>query len=234
MALRWYWSVEPVEESAGHLVSSFIRSQPDILTSKGIYPSLADKLALLISIPCIRLDYRQPAQTEFCTADIIASLNYLSEQYSSSRFVVVGWSFGASPCITAAAQEDRISGVATVGAQLANTSGISQLPPRPLLLLHGTGDRVLSASCSQTLYELYGNVGQRDFKLFPGGDHGLTGHAPEAEGVILAFAAKTLGFEKLLNFETMDQARGDLVESEDERRREMKEGHDLEGGERIN
>ena len=220
-----------------HLVSIYLQQGPatlDILTNKGIYPSLADKLALLISIPVIRLDYRQPARTEFCTADIVASINYLAGQYHSSRFVVVGWSFGASPCLTAAAQDERISGVATVGAQLANTSGVSQLPPRPLLLLHGSGDRVLSASCSQTLYQLYGNTRERHLKLFPGGDHGLTGHAPEAEGAIWAFAARTLGFEKLLDFETIAQAGGDLVESEDERMKEMKEGHDLEGGERVN
>jgi dienelactone hydrolase len=201
---------------------------------QGIYPSLADKLALLISIPCIRLDYRHPAQTDYCTADIAASLDYLSQQYNSTRFVIVGWSFGSSPCITAAADEpDRIRGVASIGSQLAGTDGIAQLSPRPFFLLHGADDPVLSASSSQTLYQQYGTEGHRDIKLFPGGDHGLTGHAPEAEGMILAFAAKTLGFEKLLDYETMDQARRDLVESSDERKREMGQGHDLEGGERI-
>ncbi|RMJ24091.1 hypothetical protein PHISP_05049 [Aspergillus sp. HF37] len=200
----------------------------------GIYPSLADKLALLISIPCIRLDYRHPAQTDYCTADIAASLDYLWQQYNSTRFVIVGWSFGSSPCITAAANEpDRIRGVASIGSQLAGTDGITQLTPRPFLLLHGADDAVLSASSSQTLYQQYGTEGYRDIKLFPGGDHGLTGHAPEAEGMILAFAAKTLGFERLLDYETMDQARRDLVESSDERKREMEQGHDLEGGERI-
>lgn len=205
------------------------------LMKSGIYPSLADKLALLISIPCIRLDYREPAKTDYCTADIIASLNYLSQQYSSSRFVIVGWSFGGSPCITAAAEEpDRIRGITTVGTQSAGTDGINQLSPRPFLLLHGEDDHVLSATSSQGLYQKYGTEGQRDLKLFPGGDHGLTGHAPEAEGMILAFAAKTLGFERLLDYETMYQARRDLVESNEERKKEMESGHDLAGGERIN
>lgn len=148
--------------------------------------------------------------------------------------MVAGWSFGASPCITAAAQDsDRIHGVVTVAAQLGKTKGISQLSPRPLLLLHGDSDPVLSASCSQTLYQQYGAGGQRELKLFPGGDHGLTGHAPEAEEIILAFVARTLGFEKALDFETMELARRDLVESEEERRKEMESGHDLEGGERT-
>lgn len=93
---------------------------------------------------------------------------------------------------------------------------------------------MLSPSASQTLYQKYGAEGQRDLKVFPGGDHGLTGHAPEAEGMLLAFAARTLGFERLLDYETMDQAYRDLVESSEERRSEMESGHDLEGGERIN
>lgn len=206
-----------------------------MLIRTGIYSSLADKLALLISIPCIRLDYRQPAQTDYCTADIVASMDFLAQQYNLSRFVVVGWSFGGSPVISAAATErERIRGVVTVGSQTAKTEGITQLSPRPLLLLHGAGDRALSPACSQSLYREYGTEGQREIKLFAADDHGLSGHAPEAEGMILAFAARTLGFEKLLDFETMDQAKGDLVESGEERKREMETGHDLEGGERIN
>lgn len=51
--------------------------------------------------------------------------------------------------------------------------------------------------------------------------------------MILAFAAKALGFERLLDYEAMDQARRDLVESGEERKREMESGHDLEGGERL-
>jgi dienelactone hydrolase len=200
---------------------------------EGIYPSLGDKFALLLGIPCIRLDYRQPARTEYCSADIVASFTYLREHFNSSGFVLVGWSFGGSPCFTVAAQVERVRGVATVASQTAETSGIRKLSPRPLLLLHGTDDMVLSPTCSETLYREYGNNGPRELKLLPGDDHGLTKHAPEVERMIFEFAAKTLGFEKLLDQSTLDQAGEDLVESRDERIREMGEGHDLEGGERL-
>ncbi|EAW15193.1 uncharacterized protein ACLA_058550 [Aspergillus clavatus NRRL 1] len=200
----------------------------------GIYPSLADKLALLLSIPCIRLDYRQPAHTDYCAADIRASFTYLNRHFSSSHFVLVGWSFSGSPCFTVAAQEpDRVRGVATVASQTAHTAGIRQLSPRPVLLMHGTGDRVLSATCSETLYRAYGTTGPRELKLFPGDDHGLTWHAPEVERMILEFAARALGFDVLLNQAVLEQAGQDLVGSRDERIREMQEGHDLEGGERL-
>ena len=199
--------------------------------NKGIYPSLADKLSLLLGIPVIRLDYRQPSKSGYCTADVIASFDYLERQFQSTRFVVVGWSFGGSPCFTVAEREpERLCGVATVASQTASTSGVSKLSPRPLLLLHGTGDRVLSPACSKSLYQSYGTEGPRELKLFEGDDHGLSNHAEEAEELVFMFIAKTLGFGRLLeNPEIASQARQDLVESKDRRILEMEQGHDLEG-----
>ncbi|KAH1547066.1 hypothetical protein LV164_007529 [Aspergillus fumigatus] len=172
-----------------------------------IYPSIADKLALLLGIPSIRLDCRRPARTEYCSADIVASFTYLREHFNSTTFVLIGWSFGGSPCFTVAAQDDRVRGVATVASQTANTVGIKK-------------------------FEEYGNTGPREIRLLPGDDHGLTRHSTEVEKMIFEFAAKTLGFEKLLD-QSSDQAGEDLVESRDERIREMVEGHDLEGDERL-
>ncbi|KAF7180894.1 hypothetical protein CNMCM7691_000023 [Aspergillus felis] len=228
---RSYSAVE-AKESAVVLVSG---AGGGVSGPSGIYASLGDKLALLLGIPCIRLDYRRPARTEYCSADIVASFTYLRKHFNSSSFVLVGWSFGGSPCFTVAAQQPEcVRGVATVASQTAQTAGIQKLSPRPVLLLHGTDDTVLSPTCSETLYREYGN-GPRELKLLPGDDHGLTKHAPEVEKMIFEFAAKTLGFEKLLNQQPMvlDQAGEDLVESRDERIREMGEGHDLEGGERL-
>ncbi|KAM0097130.1 hypothetical protein ACP6JE_008348 [Aspergillus fumigatus] len=180
-----------------------------------------NKLALLLGIPSIRLDYRRPARTEYCSADIVASFTYLREHFNSTTFVLIGWSFGGSPCFTVAAQDDRVRGW-----------GSRDLSPRPVLLLHGTDDKVLSPACSETLYREYGNTGPREIRLLPGNDHGLTRHSTEVEKMIFEFAAKTLGFEKLLD-QSSDQAGEDLIESRDERIREMVEGHDLEGDERL-
>jgi len=200
----------------------------------GIYPSLADKFALVLSIPCIRLDYREPARKEYCTEDVIAAFNYLREYFSSTKFVVVGWSFGGSPCFAVAAREpERCRGVATVASQTAGTEGIAKLPPRPLLLLHGTEDTCLSPACSETLYREYGTEGQRELRLFEGDDHGLSQNAVEAEKMIFMFAAKCLGFEKILDENTQEQISQDLAGSKSERVAEMKAGRDFEGGERL-
>ncbi|KAL4789503.1 Alpha/Beta hydrolase protein [Aspergillus venezuelensis] len=201
----------------------------------GIYPSLADKLALLISIPVVRLDYRVAARTEYCVPDVVATMNYLEQNYQSKQFVVVGWSFGGSPCFTVAAQEpERVCGIATVASQTAHTSGVSKLSPRPLLLLHGGGDTCLSQRCSETLYRNYGDKGNREIKIFPGDNHGLSRNAPEVEGLLLVFAAKTLGLEAELTVASVRIAQQDWAGSEGERVREMEQGHDFDGNEALN
>ncbi|KAL1967190.1 hypothetical protein VTN77DRAFT_3481 [Rasamsonia byssochlamydoides] len=162
-------------------------------------------------------------------------MDYLAEQYSSSKFVLVGWSFGGSPCFTVAANEpDRVYGVATVASQTAGTDGIAKLSPRPVLLLHGTEDTCLSPACSEALYRSYGTEGKRELRLFEGDDHGLSKNAVEAEKTIFKFIASTLGFEKLLEEDyTNEQAGKDLAGSKEERINEMRAGHDFEGGERL-
>lgn len=190
---------------------------------------------MLLSIPCIRLDYREPAQTGYCSADVVAAMDYLAGEFSSKHFVLVGWSFGGSPCFTVAAREyKRVAGVATVASQTARTDGISMLSPRPMLLMHGTGDTCLSPRCSQSLYEAYGLGGKKELKLFEGDDHGLSKNAVQVERMIFRFAASTLGFKDLLGDAYVDiQAGQDLAGSRMERLKEMREGHDFEGGERL-
>jgi pimeloyl-ACP methyl ester carboxylesterase len=200
----------------------------------GIYPSLADKIALLLSIPCIRLDYREPARTPYCVADMQASFDYLRDTFGSTRFVIVGWSFGGSPCFTVAAREPtRVAGVATVASQTARTEGVFALSPRPLLLLHGEEDHVLAPSCSKTLFNQYGGAGDREMKLFPGDDHGLTRHAPQVERKLFGFVIKCLGLSEGLGYDVLWQAGQDLVGEREGRVKEMEMGRDLEGGERL-
>ncbi|KAJ5936216.1 Alpha/Beta hydrolase protein [Penicillium verhagenii] len=175
----------------------------------GIYPSLADKIALLLSIPCIRLDYRTPSETTTCTADIRAALDHLHAQYGAQKFLVAGWSFGGSPCITVAAQEpERVLGVVAIASQIAGTEDIKALSPRPLLLLHGEADSVLSPSCSETLFHQYGEKGDRRIRLFPGDDHGLTGNAALVERKIFTFAVGCLGLWDIVDADVLEQAGG--------------------------
>ena len=196
-----------------------------------MYLSIADKITSLTSgIPVLRLDYRYPARNKYCVADVRGAMQYLEDNYAVSHFVLVGWSFGGAPVFTLGGSDKRVVACATVATQSAETKGIHTMAPKPVLLLHGTGDRTLSPYCSEKLYADYGSRGSRELKLFEGDDHALTNHAAEAEELICDFILKNAGVEA---YDTdRDIIREDLVTGE-ERIDLMKEGGDLGGRENL-
>ncbi|KAK5200139.1 hypothetical protein LTS13_003325 [Exophiala xenobiotica] len=198
-----------------------------------MYLSMGDKLASLQrGVPVLRLDYRYPADTNPCVKDVISAMDYMEETYSINRFVLVGWSFGGAPVFTVGGREsERVVGCATVASQTAATSGIRYLPPRPVLLLHGTGDATLSHRCSQNLYDSYGPTGDRTLKLFPGDNHALSKNSLEAEVLLCNFIAKCVG----LKIEDGDQDRivGKPLVPAEKKVPLMQKGGDLKGEEKV-
>lgn len=182
------------EKTAAILLSGAGRG---LVGPSSIYLSIADKLASLNrGIPMLRLDYRYPARNRYCVPDVVAAMNYLQNGYAVPRFVLVGWSYGGAPVFTVGGQDDRVVGCATIASQTAETDGISDVARRgvPVLLLHGTGDRTLSSSCSQILYESYGSRGgSRELKLFGDDDHALTRNSLQAEQLLCDFIMKQTG-----------------------------------------
>ena len=220
--------VEGREKTAAILLSG---AGGGVVGPSSIYLSIADKLASLSKgIPVMRLDYRYPARNKYCVADVKAAMRYLENGYGLSRFVLVGWSFGGAPVFTLAGSEERVVGCATVASQTAETDGIRNMAPKPVLLMHGTGDRTLRYSCSQRLYDEYGMQGDRELKLFDGDDHALTRNAREAEMRLCEFVMKCAGVE-ISGAET-EVVGQDLI-GDRERVELMKEDGDLEGGEGI-
>ncbi|KAL9068084.1 MAG: hypothetical protein Q9161_006437 [Pseudevernia consocians] len=202
-----------------------------VVGPSSMYLSMADKLASLNkAIPVMRLDYRYPARNKYCVADVLAAMKYLETGYGLSRFVLVGWSFGGAPVYTLGGSDERVVGCATVASQTADTDGIQSVAPRPVLLMHGTGDKTLRYSCSQRLYDEYGTEGERELKLFEGDDHALTRNAREAETKLCEFVMKCAGVE--IGGAEQDMLREELIGVED-RVALMKEGGDLKGGEKV-
>ncbi|KAJ9122668.1 hypothetical protein QFC24_004096 [Naganishia onofrii] len=204
----------------------------------GIYLSVADKISSIahLAIPALRLDYRYPARNKYCCADVLAAMNHLTTTYPGqiSRFVLVGWSFGGAPVLTVGGSDQRVIGCATIASQTAETEGITHLAPRPVLLLHGTGDRTLSPICSKRLYEWYGSKGDRQLKLYEGDDHALTRNAKEAEEMLVRFIARCAG----VRMNTLDSKErkvldDSLIGSVKEAVEVMKKGGDLDGQERL-
>ena len=182
-------------------------------------------------MPALRLDYRYPARTRYCVSDVKAAMDYLGTRYGLERFVLVGWSFGGAPVFTVGGEDKRVVGCATVASQTAETSGIRQLAPRPVLLLHGTGDATLSYECSERLYDSYGEEGSRELKLFQGDNHALSQNAMVAEKMLLAFVVRCAGV-RVEEGEKEDVAGKQLVE-EGAREQLMKAGGDLRGSESM-
>ena len=195
-----------------------------------IYLSLADKLASLKQpVPALRLDYRYPARNKYCVRDVLAAMKELQDSYQIEKFVLVGWSFGGAPVFTIGGQDKRVVGCATVASQTAETGGIRSLAPRPVLLLHGTGDRTLSPRCSERLYDMYGDGGERELKLFEGDGHALTRNSLEAEQWIGGFVLRCAGLDP-------EGGKGELAEKlvgEEEKVGLMERGGDLRGGESV-
>ena len=79
--------------------------------------------------------------------------------------------------INAGTLSPGVTTVVAVSSQLAGAHVVAELAPKPLLLIHGTADTVLSDECSRTLYERAGEP--KMLKLFDGADHRLSGHGDE-------------------------------------------------------
>lgn len=195
-----------------------------VVGPSSIYLSLAAKLAAL-GVPALRLDYRYPARNRYCVADVRAAIGYLQDTYGLDRFVLVGWSFGGAPVFTVGGSDDRIVGCATIASQTAETEGIKMIAPTPILLLHGTADSTLRASCSERLHELYGEEGNRRIHLFDGDNHALSQNAKTAESMLLDFIVGCAGL-RLDDSEKSAVADRTLVE-DGEREELMKRGGDL-------
>ena len=202
-----------------------------VVGPSSMYLSMADRLASMNrGIPVMRLDYRHPARNKYCVADVRAAMKYLENGYALSRFVLVGWSFGGAPVFTLGGSDERVVGCGTVASQTAETEGIGKVSPRPVLLMHGTGDRTLRYSCSQRLYDEYGDTGERELKLFEGDDHALTRNSREAEERLCDFIMRCAGVE--IRGEERMVVRSELVD-EGDRVEIMKKGGDLKGDESI-
>ncbi len=154
----------------------------------GIYVPLANRLQAA-GITALRLEYRRPNRLADCIADVGTAIGMLEER-GLGRVALIGWSFGGAVVIGAGVANPTVVGVATVASQTYGADLVGRLAPKPLLLLHGTADRVLSDACSRRLYARAGEP--KELVLYPGDDHGLTRHAPQALDKLSAWSTDLL------------------------------------------
>lgn len=137
----------------------------------GVYTELGKRLAGK-GVTALQLDYRHPNKLSSCVEDVHAAIEDLATKYDIKNVSLVGWSFGGAVVITAGAQSKNVKAVSTIASQTAGTELVSTLSPKPLLLLHGTGDKCLTDKCSRILYQHANDP--KEIVLYPGDNHGLT------------------------------------------------------------
>jgi alpha/beta superfamily hydrolase len=123
-----------------------------------------------------RINYRQPNEFDECVLDTLAALTFLKGT-GHQRAGLIGHSFGGAVVINAGTLSPVVTTVVAVSSQLAGAHVVGELAPKPLLLIHGTADTVLSDQCSRMLYDRAGEP--RMLKLLEGADHRLNNHGDE-------------------------------------------------------
>ena len=131
----------------------------------GLYGRLAEALEP-DGVTVLRLNYRQPNEFEECVADVLAGCSFL-KGIGAMDLVLVGHSFGGAVVIKAAELGPAVVAVVSLSPQLYGTRQVDQLD-KPLLLVHGMADTILSHEASEDIYRraqepkrivLYGEAG---------------------------------------------------------------------------
>lgn len=137
--------------------------------ARGIYSALCAQLQRR-SIAGLRLDYRYRNHLEDCVLDTLLGIEFLAGE-GIENVVLVGHSFGGAVVITTGAISPHVKAVVPMSTQTYGTNRAPELAPRPLLLIHGTADEILSDRCSQHVYHIANEP--KELRLFTGVRHGL-------------------------------------------------------------
>lgn len=134
----------------------------------GIYRLLGEKLSP--GITSLRVDYREPNNLIECVMDILAAVSFLTGTGHTDT-LLVGHSFGGAVVIKAAPFSEAVKGVISLSSQTYGASEVAEVSPRPLLLIHGEEDTVLSPESSRRILDWAQEP--KELKLFPGTGHAL-------------------------------------------------------------
>lgn len=115
----------------------------------GLYGRLAESLEPE-GVTVLRLEYRQPNDFQECVLDVLAGCSFL-KGIGATDIVLVGHSFGGAVVIKAGELASTVVAIVSLSPQLFGTRQVEQLG-KPLLLVHGMADTVLSYEASEDIY----------------------------------------------------------------------------------
>lgn len=153
----------------------------------GLYGRLP---ALLIEakVTVLRLNYRDSNKFEECVLDTLAGCSFL-KGIGASAVVLVGHSFGGAVVIKAGELAPIVRAVASLSPQLFGTRQVEELD-KPLLLIHGMEDHVLSHEASEDIYRR-ANEPKR-IVLLAGTGHSLAESKDEVERLLASWIPEQL------------------------------------------
>jgi alpha-beta hydrolase superfamily lysophospholipase len=122
-------------------------------------------------ISIARIDYRQPNEFGECMLDAMAGVTFLSG-IKHHKVALIGHSFGGAIAINAGTLSPVVTTVIALSSQLAGAHVVGELAPKPLLLIHGTADTILSHESSQQIYDRAGEP--KKLELIQGAGHRLS------------------------------------------------------------
>ena len=153
------------------------------------YVRLAERLAIE-GIASLRLDYRLPNDLYECVLDTLAGTTLLLG-VGFKRLALVGHSFGGAVVIAAAPYNDKIVAVVGLSSQSAGAQRVSEVAPRPLLLVHGADDAIIPVRASQFIYDLADQP--KELRYFQGAGHGLNECREELDELLHGWLRDKLG-----------------------------------------
>jgi alpha-beta hydrolase superfamily lysophospholipase len=155
--------------------------------ANGLYGRLAERLRGDVS--GLRLHYRQPGEFEECVLDVLAGVSFL-RGIGAGRVALVGHSFGGAVVIKAGELSDAVRGVAALSSQTYGTRTVERLG-KPLLLVHGKRDEVLSCAASEDIYARAREP--KRLVLYEDDGHRLAGSAQPLEDLLATWLPSVLG-----------------------------------------
>jgi pimeloyl-ACP methyl ester carboxylesterase len=124
--------------------------------AKELYPRLSQKLAKENGINSLRIQFRYSTDLEESIVDVLAGIEFLTQEEGITSIGLIGHSFGGAVVISAAsiASENIVKAVVTLATQSYGTEGVATLKEDScsILLIHGNNDEVLSPYCSHYIY----------------------------------------------------------------------------------
>jgi len=139
-------------------------------------------------VTVLRVNYRQPNAFEECVLDALAGCSFL-KGIGASQVVLVGHSFGGAVVIKAGELAPIVRAVVSMSPQLYGTRQVEQLG-KPLLLVHGMEDNVLSHEASEDIYRRA--LEPKRMVLLAGAGHSLHQAQDEVERLLSTWIPEQL------------------------------------------